>query len=254
MKATDSELISRQASRLLKQAGTVLIVISLLDLVMLPFPLELGDVRWRLNLTTQLIERGIVPMLGMALVFSGYGFETLTGAAYIKPKKLRDLKLWVFLISSFLGFIFIVLAPAHAFNAFSASNDAIAGFKKDAQQAEQQLEERLKRQQTEIASILSNQQRLDDFIKSDNFNEEQLAKLKEFQNDPEALAKQTEAIRDNAKKEIEKRRKEAEGKSRTGALKSSFRLGISSLLLASCYITIGWTGLKSEKKPRRPRG
>ena len=253
MKATNSSQLSLQAARFVKLTGTVLILVSLLDLALLPIPLELGDPRWRLDLTTNLVQRGIVPMLGMALVFSGYAFENISGATRVERKKIQDLNLWIFLISSGLGFIFLLLVPLHISNALAANKQAIAGFKTVAEQAEQQLEIRLQEQETQFKAILGDRQSLESFISTDQFTPEQLERLQEFKNDPKALQQQINALRDSAKKRIEKQRQESEKRSKIGTLKSSIRVGLTSLLLASCYITIGWTGLKSMSRRQKPR-
>ncbi|NER32788.1 MAG: hypothetical protein F6J93_01690 [Oscillatoria sp. SIO1A7] len=253
MKATNSSQLSLQAARFVKLTGTVLILVSLLDLALLPIPLELGDPRWRLDLTTNLVQRGIVPMLGMALVFSGYAFENISGNTRIERKKIQDLNLWIFLISSGLGFIFLLLVPLHISNALAANKQAIAGFKTVAEQAEQQLEIRLQEQETQFKAILGDRQSLESFISTDQFTPEQLERLQEFKDDPEALQQQINALRDRAKKRIEEQRQESEKRSKTGTLKSSIRVGLTSLLLASCYITIGWTGLKSMSRRQKPR-
>ncbi|MGL6139751.1 MAG: HpsJ family protein, partial [Planktothrix sp.] len=44
--------------------------------------------------------------------------------------------------------------------------------------------------------------------------------------------------------QIRDRKQELETQAKTQSLKSSLRTGISSLLLAIGYITLGWTGLK----------
>ena len=253
MKGTNSSQLSLQAARFVKLAGTVLILVSLLDLALLPIPLSLGDARWRLDLTTNLVERGIVPMLGMALVFSGYAFENISGVARSDRKQIQNLNLWIFLISSGLGFIFLLLVPLHISNALAANKQAIAGFKTVAEQAEQQLEVRLREQETQFQAILGNSQSLESFISTDQFTPEQLDRLQEFKDDPEALDQQINALRDRAKKRIEQQRQNSEKRSQIGTLKSSVRVGLTSLLLASCYITIGWTGLKSMSRRKKPR-
>lgn len=248
MKTPLSPQISQQASRFLKLAGLAIILIALLDLVLLPIPLKLGDVEWRLNLTTQLVERGVVPMLGMALIFSGYAFENLAGGPDTARPFWRNIKLWIFLISTFLGLLFLLLVPLHVTTVFLARNQTIARIEQDTKQAEQQLDTRLKQQETEISELLKDRQKLADFSRDDRYTQEQLARLQQFRTNPQALKAQTEAVRSRYQQEIQKQQQEAIERSKLGTLKSIIRIAVSSWLLASFYITIAWTGLRQGKR------
>lgn len=107
MKGTNTNPIPIQAAQFLKLAGLILILFTLLNYILLLFPLNLGDVEWRLRFTTQIVNQGIVPILGIALMFSAYGFEDILGLSKAQPKiGWNNLKFWVCLISLFLGLSF----------------------------------------------------------------------------------------------------------------------------------------------------
>lgn len=157
-------------------------------------------------------------------------------------------------LSNFLifGIIFLLLIPLHITSAVAGSNQAIEKVNQDAADAQKQLEERLSQQQAQITGLLESNQRIEDFVGDVELTEEQLANLERFKNNPGVLKTQTEAIKEKLTKQIEARKQRAEQRSQLGALKSSIRIGLSSLLLASCYLTIGWSGIKGSK-PRRVR-
>lgn len=254
MKATNPTQISLRAAQVLKLAGLVLILVSAIDYIMLPIPLQLGEVDWRVRMTTEFVERGIVPLLGMGLVFAGYAFENIVGVASPPRKPWSDLKAWIFLISTIFSIVFLLLVPLHIANVFAARSQTFARIERESIQTEEQLESRLQQQQNQINALLSNDPNLNDFVSRDGLSAEQLARLEEFREDPEALEEQIERIRENLKKEIAKRKQEAESSATLAALKSSVRIGANSLLLASCYIAIAWGGLKKKKRVQRPRG
>ncbi|MDY7004528.1 MAG: HpsJ family protein [Cyanobacteriota bacterium] len=251
MKGTNTNPIPIQAAQFLKLAGLILILFTLLNYILLLFPLNLGDVEWRLKFTTQIVNQGIVPILGIALMFSAYGFEDILGLSKAQPKiGWNTLKFWVCLISLFFGIIFLLLIPLHITSAVAGSNQAIEKVNQDAADAQKQLEERLSQQQAQITGLIESNQRIEDFVGDVELTEEQLANLERFKNNPGALKTQTEAIKENLTKQIEARKQRAEQRSQLGALKSSIRIGLSSLLLASCYLTIGWSGIKGNKARR----
>lgn len=253
MKAPKTNPIPSQAAQFLKLAGLVLILFTLLNYVMLLFPLNLGDVEWRLRFTTQLVDRGILPILGIALMFSAYGFEDILGISKAQPKiGWNTLKFWVYLMSLFLGVLFLLLIPLHVTSAIAGSNQAIERVNQDAADAKEQLEERLAQQQAQITDLLKSDQRVEDFTGGVELTEEQSETLEKFKNDPEALKLQAATIRDRLTEQIERRKQQAQQRSQNGAFKSIVRTGISSLLLASCYLTIGWSGFRGNR-PRRAR-
>lgn len=252
MKARTPLPITLQAARFLKLAGMAMILISLLDFILLPIPISSG-VEWSLKITTEMVDRGIVPMLGMALVFSGYAFENLGSSSEIKPKPGIDLKFWVFLISTILGLVFLAIAPIHMSNVVKARNQTIEQINKEAKDAKQQLEIRLAEQATQLRDLLATQPDLDNYVKQGNLSADELARLQKFKDDPNALKIQMATVRSNLEKQIEDRKKASEERSKVGTLKSLWRVGISCLLLASCYLTIGWTGFKGGWRPKKVR-
>ncbi|NEO53985.1 MAG: hypothetical protein F6K54_13420 [Okeania sp. SIO3B5] len=253
MKGTNTNPISIQAAQFIKLAGLILIIFTLINYILLLFPLNLGDIEWRLNFTTQLVNQGILPILGIALMFAAYGFEDIVGVSKAQPQiGWNNLKFWVCLVSLFLGIIFLLLIPLHITSALAGSNQAIEKVNQDAVDAQKQLEERLSQQQAQITNLLKSNQRIEDFVGDVELTEDQLETFEKFKNNPAALEAQTKAIKDELTKQIEAKRLEAEQRSQLGVFKSTIKTGLGSLLLASCYLTFGWGGMRGSK-PRRSR-
>lgn len=63
------------AVRTLKVVGVILILSFLLDFVILSFPSGPRDSQWQVGFATALIDRGIIPLVGLALIFTGYWIE-----------------------------------------------------------------------------------------------------------------------------------------------------------------------------------
>lgn len=255
MKSTNSRKIPSQAAGFLKLAGVILFFVSVVNIVLLFFPLKLGDVEWQVQFTSQMVEQGIIPVLAIALMFCAYGLEDLAGvSADDTQSKFNSLKFWVYLISAILGVIYLLLIPVHVSSVSAASNQTIEQANKEAEQAKKQVSEQLQLQQTQMTDLLQNNQKLEEYVASQQLTQEELERLEQFKKNPDALKLQATALNEQFKRDIEERRRQTETKSKQGSFKSNVRIGLTSLLLASCYLTIGWSGLregKSRKKARR---
>ena len=164
MKAMSRSPVLYQAARFVKLAGIILVVIALLDYIMLLIPANWGDAQWGLNFTTQMVDRGIVPILGIALVYSGFGFEQLGGFSEARSQPASEnLKFWVNLTASVLALVFLLLIPLHMSNVAAMTSQTLERISQDATQAQEQLEQRLRQQQGQISNLIQDNQRLEDF-------------------------------------------------------------------------------------------
>jgi hypothetical protein len=232
----------------LKVVGLIMIVSSLLDFIILAIPFKPLDRAWQLGFTTQIVDRGIIPMVGIALLVAGYWIGNSIGGSSTEPKSsVQDLRFWAFLLSTLLGLIFLLLVPLHFINISKQSDEALKQITQKASQAEVQLDTQTK----QVDAIVKDPQKLSELeraIESGQVQGEQLARLQAlreqlqtFKKDPKALNAQVDA----AKTQIRSGKLEAENRAKTEALKLGLRTGLSSLLLAVGYSAIGWTGLRS---------
>lgn len=264
MKAINSPQFSPLAARTLKLVGVILILSFLLDLVILLFPSGLRDRAWQIGLATALVDRGIIPMIGLALLLAGYWIDNNASDSPTNRKAWLDLRFWTLLFSSLLGLLFLVIFPLHINNVRLESARTVQRINQEAEQAENQLQNQLGSEQvqaeleskqnqfrSQISGLLENQQRLNQALESNQLPEDQKKLLQQFKSNPKAVdqfAQQqftTEGIRTRELTRIRRRKAEVEQQATQDALKSGLRIGISSLLLSIGYIVIGWTGLRS---------
>jgi hypothetical protein len=232
----------------LKIVGLVTIVSALVDYLVLLFPLNLVNPQWLLNLTTQLVDRGIVPLVGIALLLTGFWVERMSGRGRRGGNLLFDLRFLSCALSSFLGLVFLIVMVTHIINVRTTSQEALAQVTREANQATTQLEQRLVgelNQQREQLNLLFQ----DDALLQQAIDTGQLpAEVRQFQNDPAALDEflnqRAQEAQQRIQSEIGNRREEADQQVRREAIKSAIRIAISGFLLAVGYTIIGWTGLK----------
>ncbi|MEK0179340.1 MAG: HpsJ family protein [Microcoleus anatoxicus] len=270
MKATNSRQFSSVAARTLKVVGIILILSALLDCIVLSLPGETSDILnrgWQLAAATQIVDRGIIPLMGIALLMTGFWVDTSTGVSIERQNIWLDLRFWALLVSSFLGLIYLCLVPLHLNNTRLELKEALVQVDREAGQAEGQLEAQIKSDQfkaqieqlksqrrSQIAALLQDEGKMAQALKSPEVPKELKAVLQESKNDPKALDKfleqQAQELPNQARKEIQTRKQQKEKELRTRSRNSSLQTGISSLLLAIGYITVGWTGLRSMGIPR----
>lgn len=265
MKATNSRQFSSVAARTLKVVGIILILSALLDCIVLSLPGETSDILnrgWQLAAATQIVDRGIIPLMGIALLMTGFWVDSSSGVSIERRNVWVDLRFWALLISSLLGLIYLLLVPVHLNNTRLELKDTLAQVDKEAGQAEAQLDGQIKSEQfkaqveqlksqrrSQIGALLQDEGKLQEALKSPDVPKELKAVLQESKKDPKALDKfleqQAQELPNQARNEIRTRKQQKEKELRTRSRNSSLQTGISSLLLAIGYITVGWTGLRS---------
>ncbi|MDB9511389.1 HpsJ family protein [Kamptonema animale CS-326] len=265
MKATNSRQISSMAARTLKVVGIILILSAVFDCLILSIPSESSDFLtrgWQIALTTQVVDRGILPMTGIALLFTGFWVDSSSGIVQ-EPRNIGlDLRFWVILFSSLVGLFYLLVVPVHLNNTRLEVTESLAQIDREATAAENQLNaqlssdqfktqiEQLKSQRrSQITSVLGDEQKLQEVLQNPQTPPELKKLLQEAKSNPKALEtfldQQAQSLPTQAIKEITTRKQQKEKEIRTRSRNSSLQTGINSLLLAIGYITIGWTGLRS---------
>ena len=250
-------------ARTLKLVGVLLILSFFVDFVILLFPFGSRDRNWQIGLATSLVDRGIIPLVGLALLLTGYWIVNSTND--IPPKRTwSDLRSWAFLLCSLLGLLFLALCPLHVNNVYQASAQAVQRIDQEAIQKETQLQAELGSAQAQaqiegqqskfrnqVSTLLQNEQQFNQALQGNQLPEAQKKLLQQFKTDPKALDQflnqefGAQSIQERGLSQIRSRREQAGQQARQEALQSGLRVGISSLLLTVGYITIGWTGLRT---------
>ncbi|MGK7873771.1 MAG: HpsJ family protein [Xenococcaceae cyanobacterium] len=259
----NSSAMSSFTSLSLKLLGVIIIISSLLDFIVIPIPYQPLDAQWQIRFTVQIVERGIVPMVGMAFLLVGYWIDSNVGSggAAQKPSFL-NLRLPMFVLASFLGLIFLLLVPLHLNNLRVASTNALEQIEQRANQEENAIQAFL----DQLDTLSQDPQRLNQAIQQRNqiiesgqsqgrqlnaqqlqiFRQQrdQLEQLRDLAKKPEELEARLDELQNQLQTRQRDQKLERENLAKTQALKQGLRIGLSSLMLAIGYITIGWLGLK----------
>jgi hypothetical protein len=252
------------ASMSLKVIGVILIISSLVDYIILAIPFQPGSTEWQLAYAAQVVERGIIPLVGIAFLVTGYWMDGVEGAGAPKRNPLQDLRFWAFILATILGLVFLIVFPLHLNNVRLQSSNALQQIRQQASQTEGQLLTQLEDENVEteirqrrtaiggqIRQLLSNPEQLNEALQSPDVPAQEKELLEQFQQNPESLDQflnqqfSTETLRNQQLTQIRSRQQELESQAKTRFNKLALQTGISSLLLAVSYSIIGWTGLKS---------
>ncbi len=262
----NNSLATMNASRTLKVAGIILILSFFVDFLILLFPVQPTNKGWLIELATALVDRGIVPMIGISLLFAGYWIDTPDDG---RPQGI-DLRFPALILSSVLGLMFLLIFPLHLNNVRQASDQTVAQINKDAEQRENLLKTKLSQVEAQLGNdqvkaalekqksqvkeqfttLLKDDQRYKEALNNPNLPAQQKELLKKFKANPQELDKfiaqqaDPQAQANQQLGQIRNRKEEDEKQAKDVAWKSGLRIGIGSLLLSIGYIIIGWAGIR----------
>ncbi|TBR57734.1 hypothetical protein B4U84_17320 [Westiellopsis prolifica IICB1] len=250
------------AARTLKVVGIILLLSFVLDFVILLFPFQPTNRLWQIDLATNLVDRGIVPLVGLAMLFAGYWADITEDG---RPSGI-DLRFPALVLASLLGLIFLLIFPLHLNNVRQASVQQVDQINKQADQLETQLQNQLslygnqqvqtalesRRSQikAQLTEVIKNEQQYNLILNNPQVPPAQKELLKKAKANPQdidkLIAQQTDPQKaaDQELNRIRQGKEEAEKQAKERAWKSGMRIGMSSLLLSIGYIIIGWTGLR----------
>lgn len=248
----EAPIPSPLAATSLKLVGAITIIAALIDFLTLLFPPEFGNRAWQIAATTQLVDRGIVPLVGIALLFTGYWIDSSIGKGARRVSLATDARFWTCLLSCLLGLIFLMTTVLHPNNVRIQKNEALEQVEAEATQATSELEERLNvdlsQRRAQIAALLQDEDQLQAAIDSGSLDEAQLAQIQRFRDNPEELEEflnsQVGEAQNQLQTRIGEQQRDATARLETEAWKATLRVAASSLLLAIGYTYIGWQGLR----------
>ncbi|NET01174.1 MAG: hypothetical protein F6K62_22200 [Sphaerospermopsis sp. SIO1G2] len=259
---------SSNGSLALKVVGVVCILSFFVDFAILLMGFSPSDQQSQIGFTTGVVDRGIVPMVGLGMILAAYWID---GFGQDGDHSGLNLKMPSLILSSILGLMFLLIFPLHLNNVRQASTQRVNAISQQAEQAENQLSSQLNqflnqlnneqgqaqleqlrsRAKAQFTQLLSNEERYKEALENPQLPAQQKELLKKFKENPAELdkfvAQQTdpEQVAQQRINNIRQRKEEEEKRAKDGAWRSGIRIGVSSLLLSIGYIIIGWTGLRS---------
>jgi hypothetical protein len=251
MKTTTSPL---SAPFVLRIVGYILILSSLMDYIALATSIDFAEKAKLGAALTQFVDRGVIPMIGVALVAASSALETIAG---VSNNKKSIPNILVMALSTLLGLVFLLSVPLHFMNTKTVADTAVEQVGKEAQKAEGTVDSQVQERQAQLAELLKDKTKFEEQMKqlnaavaSPDLPKDQLPQLQklqkdlqEIQADPGKLQAKAQDSKNEALQQIRNQKQKKEGEIRGEAFKASMRTGLGGLMLAVGYTLIGWLGL-----------
>lgn len=253
--------ISPLTSLALKLSGAIFVISALLDFIVLAIPPQWENPPWRVAYITQVADRGIVPLVGMAFILLGYWIDASTKGSAAKTSKF-DLRLPTFLISCLLGLMFLVFIPLHLSNLNQVKQTALEQIQQGVERGGQQIQGFLQ----QLNALSSNPQLVNEAIQQRTAaietgqvqgrqltaeqvtavrqQRDQLQQLRDISKQPQEFKKRVNEIKNQLQTRLRDQQKAAEDRANIQTLTQGLRIGLTSLMLTIAYTTIGWFGLR----------
>lgn len=256
---------TRYLSLILKVTGIIFIASAIVDFITLSIPIKLSDSVWQVEFVNNVVDRGIVPLLGMLLILFGYWLDTVVVELHQTPSKKKkksfNWKLFVYSLGAIVGVCYLLLIPIHIININEIRRLSLAQINLYAQQSETQIKsqqeqiqeliddpqaaEKLQKSLAAINEISTSGRRLSPVQQEKLVQEKQrLITLQGYLDEPDGLEKEINKLQTQLDSEKLKRVTQATLES----FKQTVRISFNALCLAITYSLLGWLGLKNTLK------
>lgn len=278
-----SNSTSSHTSFSLKLIGIICILSFFLESLFILFPLEITDKLWQINLYRSLVEQGFLPLLGLGAIVTAFYVGRIHESSDPSPPIL---KLPIFILSSLLGLMFLLIFPLYLGNVNQIKEQGLTRINQEAEQLENQVKSQLAQIQnqlsndqvkasvekqraalkeqlkTQLNELVKDEQKYNQAINNNQLPTAQKDLLKKYKKNPQALdnfiAQQTDPqqLANQRIDQINSQKEQQLQKTQADAWKE-LRTGINSLLLSIGYTVIGWRGLRgtgvSKSSSRRSK-
>ena len=246
---------SAYTSLCLKVVGVILIVSSILDYAVLLIPFQIDNSGWQINVVRNIVDTGIIPMVGIALLLIAYWVEAVANGGKPVSFDLRPIALW---LAAILGALFLIFIPFYGIKVSQVTGEQLTDLEQRGEQAASQIQTQSDRLNQVLANpdqLKEQIQRIDQALQSGRVPNEQARQQAEqqkqlfqsFIDDPEAAQETVTQRITQLETQVGSQKDEAVGRIKTEATKTMLKTCLSSFFLTIGYIAIGWSGLRSSK-------
>jgi hypothetical protein len=244
----------------LKLVGIICIILSLIDYILLAFAPKWGDSTWSIEYVGTVVERGIIPLVGMVFVLVGYWIDNSSN----RPVSTGKLKMPMFVLAIILAIAFLLLIPVHYMNFNNYKTNTLAQIQEGASQREQQIQSTL----SQLNEISKNPQSLDQrisqlnqviasgkyngqavsaqLLESANQQLKQLQSLKELAQKPQDFQKEIENTKNQLQTNLIETKNNYEQEVNKKFVQQGLRIMLNSLMLTIGFSAVGWFGIREE--------
>jgi ABC-type multidrug transport system fused ATPase/permease subunit len=232
----------------LKTASTVLIISTIVDIAFTLLPYQLGDGKWWFAASAELVNRGLLPLVGIVFWLISDWIETVAKETSGRGNGLTK---GITFLSILLGLLFFLIVPFQAWTSNADRDKTLTMSREEGTAMEAKIDKRVKEITGDKAKMQQVQQQIaeiDKAIKSGQLPGEELARAKASKDELEKLSGDPSKIKESAMGDLRRRQKDLEGAATANMWKTGIRASLASLLLSAGYSFIGLTGLRGQKR------
>ncbi|MEB3272887.1 MAG: HpsJ family protein [Prochlorothrix sp.] len=235
--------------------GSIMVLSVLLDYAAFLLWPQFLERQWQLQVISTAVDRGLVPLVGIALLLVGYWTAEQVPTPFTQGITRLPLRLFAFVLASLMGLMFLLFVPLHLRNSFIDRAETLVSIQQQAQelsaQAQQTLNAQVEQERARITALLQNEAQLNQAISSGQISIDQATLLQQFRDQPDSLeeylSQQVEQEQERATTALQEQQSNAERQAQEQLIRSGVRTALTSLLLAIGYALVGWTGLKESR-------
>jgi hypothetical protein len=248
------------AAGVLQLVGIILVLTFFLDFIIRLVALPVTTDEMQYQLLNEFIDRGVMPLIGLALVYLGFWLKQTSIPRKENASAWKDPNFWTFVFASLLGLLFLIVVPFHYSMTGKLFTKGMEQFDQRVAQEELRVQQglrQLEQEKQQWQAISKDANQIDALLQSPQIPPEQKAQLQQLKQDPVALEKAAQntivQVEENLKQvkeqqaELEKRKAEQIDQAKGERLMSRARSAVRSLLLALGFALIGWTGLRDSQ-------
>lgn len=236
----------------LRLSGLIIFVAGVLGLALRLLAAQFSELAWRASFLAEFAERGIIPLIGIALFLFGWGLDSLSGRS---GGRWQQLRLPLFGLLALLGALYIAVVPLYWNDSSAAGREARQTLNNQAAQAEAEINNRYQAQESVLAQLLANPNQIAELQQAIANNP--TAQIPDFlrqnagnlNDNPEKVR---QALRDERTKELDRVRSEQQRQERqlsSEVGRSQVRIALNALLMAIAYLALANGGLRLPSRP-----
>jgi hypothetical protein len=233
----------------LKTASMVLIISTIVDIAFTLLPYQLADGKWWAAATAELVNRGLLPLVGIVFWMISDWIESVSKDG--GGRSSSGFTKAVTVLSLLLGAVFLVIVPFQTWSSNADRDKTLSMSREEGAAMESKIDKRVKEITGDKAKMQQVQQQIvemDKAIKSGQLQGEDLNRIKTNKAELEKITGDPTKVKEGAMADLRRRQQDLESAATANLWKTGIRASLASLLLSAGYSFIGFNGLRGQKR------
>jgi hypothetical protein len=233
----------------LKTASMVLIISTVVDIAFTLLPYQLSDGKWWAAATAELVNRGLLPLVGIVFWMISDWIESVSKDG--SGRGSSGFTKAITILSLLLGAIFLVIVPFQTWSSNADRDKTLSLSREEGSAMEAKIDKRVKEitgDKTKMQQVQQQIGEMDKAIKSGQVQGEDLNRIKASKAELERITGDPTKVKENAMADLRRNQQNLESAATANMWKTGIRASLASLLLSAGYSFIALNGLRGQKR------